>query len=67
VDKDAEALERMIRACHQTIEDVRAGNTKLDEEALPRLEGLCVELEAKLSRMLAKHRQGHQSVRRPGR
>jgi hypothetical protein len=52
VDKEAEVLERMLRACRDTIEDVRAGHANLYEDALPDLERLCAELEAMLSEML---------------
>jgi hypothetical protein len=52
VDKETEGLERMLRACHKTMEDLRVGKTNLHQDALPALERLCAELEARLSRML---------------
>jgi hypothetical protein len=54
VDKEIEGLERMLRACHKTMEDVRAGKANLHEDALPALVRLCAELEAKLSQMLSR-------------
>ena len=48
VETEAEGLERILRACRKTIEDVRGGNAKLHDDALPALERLCAELEKKL-------------------
>lgn len=46
---ETEGLERILRACRKTIDDVRLGNANLGEDALPALERLCAELEKKLS------------------
>lgn len=54
MDKEIEGLERMLRACHKTMEDVRAGKTNLPQDALPALERLCAKLEARLSPMLSR-------------
>ena len=57
VDKEAAGLERMLRACRKTVEDVRAGNANVQEDALPALERLCAELEKRLTRLLSQRGQ----------
>lgn len=63
VDKEAERLERILQGCRKTVEDVRAVNVSLHEDALPSLERLCAELEAELSRILSRSERHCSSAR----